>query len=354
MELDRELAEVRKLVDSEIRNDVFPNTLEPEALRTAVRAYPERGGKRLRPAILLWSCGALEGRLSSAAGLAAAVEVFHNWTLVHDDIIDRDELRRGAPTCHAFLRDYARSRFGEHRADEYGRDFAILAGDVQQAWANSLVLRSAERGIAPAAVHAIALAMQDFLNRNLISGESLDVEFEFRTKRPSRAEVKRMIDGKTGELLSFSARAGALAGLGCGDWNHPAVKALDRFGRSLGYAFQLCDDLLGVFGSQEKFGKPICSDFREGKPTLLCIEAFERLDPAGAAELARMSSALEWTDSFTRKTRGLLESCGARQAVEAEAEKATSEALGALKTLPSSEYRGLLEGLAEKLLTRKY
>ena len=99
------LREVAAEIDRVIADDAFPETVQPAFLRDSVRDYPGRGGKRLRPALLLWCCGLLGGELRRAWLPAAAVEVWHNWTLVHDDIIDRDALRRGVPTAHCRLRD---------------------------------------------------------------------------------------------------------------------------------------------------------------------------------------------------------------------------------------------------------
>ena len=99
-QLKNELAMVRGIIDEFIADDPFPALVRPEELREAVRLYPMRGGKRLRPVLALWACGAVGGETSRALNAAAAVEIFHNWTLVHDDIIDCDEVRRGKPTCH--------------------------------------------------------------------------------------------------------------------------------------------------------------------------------------------------------------------------------------------------------------
>ena len=104
-QLKNELAAVASVIDELLENDDYPNIVQPEYLREAVRAYPCQGGKRLRPALLIWSCGLFGGNVEQAYNAAAAVEIYHNWTLVHDDIIDNDKVRRGAPTSHCFLRD---------------------------------------------------------------------------------------------------------------------------------------------------------------------------------------------------------------------------------------------------------
>ena len=352
-QLKNELAKVCEQIDTIIREDQFPEAIEPESLKMAVKSYPSRGGKRLRPALLLWSCGAVGGNPDDALHAAAAVEVYHNWTLVHDDIIDCDEFRRGVPTSHVELRDYAKNKFAldTDAAVKYGTDFAILAGDVQQSWAMDLLLRSAGKSVSLETAYALAVRMQTFLNRGLISGEALDVEFEYRPEQPARSEAAHMIDGKTGILLSYSAASGAMIGLNTADHKHPYVEALGDYARSVGFAFQLCDDLLGVYGNEKAFGKPLCSDFREGKPTILAMEAFTRLDDAGREKLRSLRGKAPSADDVTM-VRELLDSCGARQAVSEEANAVSMEAMKKLHTLPKNKYRDLLEELAVYLLSR--
>ena len=140
-----DLQTIARSIDTLLKQDPFPGTVKPEYLREAVRDYPVRGGKRLRPAIVIWCCELLGGDREQALYPAAAAEVFHNWTLVHDDIIDQDNTRRGKPTCHITLQENLGRRFqlSETEAARSGRDYAILAGDLQQGWATDLILRSA-------------------------------------------------------------------------------------------------------------------------------------------------------------------------------------------------------------------
>ena len=353
-QLQKELSEVCGRINDFIFSDSFPETLAPELLRDAVRLYPLRGGKRIRPVLVMWSCGAVGGDPEKAVNAAAAVEIYHNWTLVHDDIIDCDELRRGSATCHIELKRRAAGKFDltPVRARKFGTDFSILAGDVQQAWAMDVLLRSTERGVSCETVNMLARRMQSFLNRGLLSGEALDVEFEYRRQFPGRDEVMNMIRGKTGVLLSYSAECGAMIGLDAADPERAEVRALSAFAGEVGYAFQLCDDLLGVYGDEETFGKPLCSDFREGKPTILFIEALERLSPAGKEKLFSLMNLEHYGAEEIAGIQSLLEECGARKAVVQQAERSSASALKNLAKLPAGKYRSLLEALAESLLNR--
>ena len=132
-----ELRRVGEEIGEYLKHDPFPETVRPAVLGDAVRDYPGRGGKRIRPALVLWACELFGGDREQAIPAAAAIEIYHNWTLVHDDIIDRDELRRGKPSTHVTVRDYAASKLNAapDQAAFFGESLAILAGDVQQGWA---------------------------------------------------------------------------------------------------------------------------------------------------------------------------------------------------------------------------
>ncbi len=351
-----ELKSVARKINDMIRNDFFPETIRPEELRDAVRAYPSMGGKRLRPALLLWSCGLFNGNPANAMHAAAAVEIFHNWTLVHDDIIDCDSFRRGVPTSHTEIARYAAAKFStdEATAKKYGNDIAILAGDAQQAWAVSMMLRLTEKGVNPALVIALCRRMQETLNRELLSGEAIDVQLALRDLDSVNEEkVLHMIGGKTSALLTYCVQCGAAIAKNSAEWDSdPDQKLLSDFSAKLGLAYQLQDDLLGVFGEIEQFGKPLCSDFKDRKPTLLYLEAQRRLTGEDAKLLTAMTGQPFYSSKMVDMIRSLLTDCGAADAVRERGRKLTDEALTALRALPENQYRDLLEELAKTLLNR--
>lgn len=353
-DLDNELKITASAVTHLIREDSFPDNIRPEELRDAVRAYPSAGGKRLRPALLLWSCGMSGGDPEKALPAAAAVEIYHNWTLVHDDIIDGDEQRRGMPSCHAALARYAREKFGATAdiAEKFGKDLAILTGDIQQAWAFDMLLRLTSKGVSHALTLALARRMQLDLGKSLLSGEALDVESPLRTGIDEE-NVLEIMSGKTSALLRYCLQAGAAIALDSADFQTPAQRLLAEFADALGAAFQIQDDLLGVYGNTEDFGKPLCSDFQENKKTLLLLAAEQRLGGAGRAELDSLSGLPEYTPETAGKIRTLLTGCGAEQAVRDRAAALTRRALDILEKLPENRWRTLLKKLTEHLLERK-
>ena len=350
-----ELRRVGEQIGDFLKADPFPETVRPGVLGDAVRDYPGRGGKRLRPALVLWACELFGGNREQAIPAAAAVEIYHNWTLVHDDIIDRDELRRGQPSTHVTIRDYAAKKLNAspEQAAAFGESFAILAGDIQQGWAVERLASVADRGVDPALALTLVRAMQTKLNRDLISGEARDVEFELLDPATvSEADVMAMIDGKTGAIMEFALHSGAAIAKGVYEPESADFRALSRYAANLAAAFQLQDDMLGVFGDEKVFGKPLCSDFQEAKPTLLYLEALRRLDAAGRARLNSFLRLPHYSESDIAAVRALLTDCGAADAVRARIARLSADARAALLPLPDNPWRGLLDTLVEQMLNR--
>ncbi len=339
-----------------IKEDDFPETVCPECLKEAVISYPLNGGKRLRPALLLWTCGLLGGDIRKARRAAAAVEIYHNWTLVHDDLIDNDNMRRGQPSAHAQLAVFAKDKFHieDGAALKFGADFAILAGDIMQGWAVNMLLKSADDGLSPELVLSLCRRMQEFVNRGLISGEALDVEFPHRAwESLGSEEVERMLRLKTGVLLSFCAEAGGMIAIDSPDWSEPRIAKLSRFAMLAGIAFQLRDDWLGIFGDEEKLGKPVCSDFSESKPTLILIRALEKLCTEERDELKGYIGLKEYSQDAVKRIRELVRNSGAEKEMLDRASAYAAEAGNILRDFPENQYRRFLLELLDFLVGRE-
>ena len=351
----KKLKEVASSIDKLIINDDFPADIEPEYLRATVVDYPSRGGKRLRPAMLLWCCGLLGGDTEKALYPAMAAELFHNWTLVHDDIIDEDQMRRGQLTTHESLRRFARDEFkcGDLAADKFGQSFAILAGDIQQGWSMNTMLKSAQHGISAELALALGQRLLELGNRQLISGEALDVEFPMRSwQNISADEVLHMLELKTGALLRFCAEAGAAIALNSVDFERKEIKMLGDFAVAAGTAFQLRDDWLGIFGDFKKLGKDIASDLASEKPTILLLKTLENLKPELQLHLSGMLGMDEYDEKIIKQVQKLMRDCGAEKYVREEAEKLSTKAHDILMQFPDNEYRTLLLEMNSFLVNR--
>lgn len=221
---------------------------EPERLYAPIGYSLAGGGKRLRPMLLMLACGIFTDDTAPAMPAAAAVEVFHNFTLLHDDIMDNAALRRGKPSVHA----------------KWGRNVAILSGDAMLICAYRLLAE------VPAPVLPRILSTFNDMAIGVCEGQQYDMDFEERQK-VTVVEYMRMIELKTSVLLGGAVTIGAILG-GAGGAD---CRTLRRFAVELGLAFQLQDDLLDSYGD-ERLGKPIGGDILEGKKSYLTITAMSR------------------------------------------------------------------------------
>ncbi len=282
----------------------YPELHEMVAFHLGWRGEPGRGhGKRLRPLITLLACQAAGGRWQAAVPAASAVELIHNFSLIHDDIEDRSDTRRGRPTLW--------SRWGVPQA--------LNAGDAVFALARLAANRLLDGGISSETV----LEVHGRLDRaclHLTQGQHLDLAFEGRAA-VSDAEYLEMVEGKTAGLLAAAAAVGACIAGAAAD----AVEAYHAFGRHLGLAFQAQDDLLGIWGQPEVTGKPSGDDLRSRKKTLPVLYGLQR-----SPDFAALWSSPPDDDTAVRAMAGLLDEVGARQEVQATAEGHTRQALAAL------------------------
>jgi geranylgeranyl diphosphate synthase type I len=354
--LHDEVERCRRLTDAVLLDPTYRDRFGPEHLRRAVYAYIERPAKRLRPALLLLCCRAVGGNERQAIPAAAAVELFHTWTLVHDDVIDNDSRRRGQPTVHVAAAQWARDEFGlaPDLAVAYGRTVAILAGDVQQAWCNALLLECADRGVPAGVVLGLLARLQTVLNHRLMAGEMLDVQLSVRPIDDIREdEVLHMLGLKTGALLAYAAAAGAAIGCGRLPGADPVIDALGRFAELGGLAFQLQDDILGVVGVEAQLGKPVGSDLREGKATVLVLHALQQGSPASRATIRQVLGNATASAAAVGAACRCLQEAGSVDYARGLAEGFLARALEVLRgALPPAAPRDLLEAWARSLVER--
>ena len=326
-------ARIASLLDQEAARwaAVDPALAEPiEALRTLVLS----GGKRLRPAFCEWAYVGAGGEPASAVAVdaGAALELLHTFALVHDDVMDGSELRRGLSAIHRQFVSRHEQATWRGEARRFGEGVAILVGDFAFVYADLLFSE----------VPATARWVFDELRLELCVGQYLDlVGTASASSDLSLAErIERYKSGKYTVERPLHLGA-ALAGRY--DELHAPLSAI---GLPLGQAFQLRDDLLGVFGDSAVTGKPVGDDLREGKLTPLLAFATARVDGAGARLLDRIG-APDLSDDEVRRMQEMLVDCGACAESEATIEQLVGESLGAIESAPiTAEARAALRELA--------
>ena len=245
------LADTASRIDSFLANRLSG---EPKDLYNASSYLIEHGGKRLRPYMVIKSCQLLGGTAKQAIPAAAAIEMIHNFTLVHDDIMDNDEMRHGVPTVHI----------------KFGIPIGILAGDLLFSRAFETISKpylNKSREVGLNLVTTLAKACTD-----VCEGQALDISMAKSSKIPNENQYIKMIEKKTSSLFVASCAMGAITA------NRKSIDVvrLSTFGRNLGIAFQIIDDLIGVIGDPKITKKPVGNDIREGKKSLPILMAIKK------------------------------------------------------------------------------
>ena len=315
-----DIVEIKEAIDKAIENYLYEK--EPSNLYEAVKYLPFAGGKRLRPLIACLACEAVGGNFVNALPLAVALELIHTFTLVHDDIMDKDEERRGMPAVHV----------------KFGENTAILAGDTLFAKAFEVASAIKDAEIAKKILRNLAI-----MAKEICEGQQLDIEFE-EMEYVEESQFLEMIEKKTARMFEQAAMGGAIVGKG----KKEEIEALQKYGLNLGMAFQIWDDCLDVIGKD--IGKPVGSDIREGKKTLLYIYAYEK---AENKEWLKYYGKEDANDEEVQKIIKFFEEIGAIEYAKEKAREYSKKAIDALKILPESEAKKELIKLSEFAIERK-
>jgi geranylgeranyl diphosphate synthase type II len=299
----------------------------PASLYRPMAYLVESGGKRIRPMLALLSCSAVGGKAGSCLDAAAALELLHTFTLVHDDIMDRDDLRRGRPTVHT-------------RWDEAT---AILAGDGLVTLAYQTLLKTRHRDL-----KTVLDVFTDGL-LTLCKGQALDKTFEQR-KNVALSEYLDMIRKKTAALIEVSCEIGALLG----DAEPSQRRALKRFARKLGLAFQIQDDWLDVVTDEAVLGKPAASDVMTKKKTYLTIHFIENASPALKKSFAALFGKSPLTPAEIGRIRTLFGETGTLDSARSLVESLIRQSHSALNALPHSQAREMLGSYALSIRDRRF
>jgi len=324
----QQLTDLKSIFDDYLKQQTFQKP--PEGLYEPVRYIMSLSGKRLRPTMVLMAYQMFRKDYEAVLPVAFAVEIFHNFTLLHDDIMDEAPLRRGKPTVHKI----------------WNSNTAINAGDVMLVHAYDYL---SQVGNPEALPHLLGVFNR--VARQVCEGQQMDMDFEQR-EEVSIEQYLKMIELKTAVLMSGSLEMGAIvAGASRQDQYHAA-----EFGRSIGIAFQLQDDILDTFGDPQKVGKKPGGDIIQNKKTFLILKALELATGASYGRLRKlMTTPTENEQEKVAEVRGILEQLNIPALAGAEKNRFRQEALDHLQAIevPEFEKRPLYD-LKELLVSRDH
>ncbi|HRY82315.1 MAG TPA: polyprenyl synthetase family protein [Candidatus Moranbacteria bacterium] len=306
------------------------------------------GGKRIRPALVYYgylASGGKDGKEIIEASMG--IELIHSFLLIHDDIIDRDKLRHGVMTVHEKYRKIGERISPKKDNAHFGNSMAIVAGDLAYSMANEIIFNAK---FPPEIIIKALDKLQDIVYAT-IPGEMLDVVMENRG-RTTEKEILRMFEGKTsrytfeGPLHFGSILSGNSVEM---------LPAFSRYSLPLGKAFQLRDDILGVFGTEKKLGKSVGADVTEGKQTLLLIKALEKSNASQKKIIQKCLGKKDLSKNELEEFRQVIRETGSLEYCQNLSEKFVAEALEALKKIKfkNEEAKKFLEGIAQYIIKRE-
>lgn len=316
----------QKLLEDKIEGLKLPK--EPKNLYDPLRYFLTLGGKRTRPSLTMLGASLFGTPGIKAINAALAIELFHNFTLIHDDIMDDAPLRRGQTTVH----------------EKWNRDVAILSGDVLFVEAYTLLAKH------EAAILPQLLSIFSTTAKEVCEGQQMDMDFE-SSSTITIDEYIEMIRLKTSVLLGAALKMGAVIG---GAKNTADIQCIYDFGVNIGLAFQMQDDLLDLYADPEKFGKQVGGDILANKKTYLLLKAFELADKNQKDELNAILNQQTGNEKI-ENARALFETLGVREKAEEQKELFYQNALINMRKIdvPEEQKEALL-GLSKHLMSREY
>ncbi|MEM3403905.1 MAG: polyprenyl synthetase family protein [Nitrososphaeria archaeon] len=304
---------------------------EPKILYDASSYLIRQGGKRQRPFILINSGLMFNGSFDEILPAASAIEFLHNFTLIHDDIMDNDEERRGAPTTHI----------------KYGLPMAILAGDLLFAKSFESAIQLIKKNYSQDQVVKVIAALTD-ASVEVCEGQALDLQLAISKEFPLRDEYYRLIELKTSSLF----KACTVIGSTLGGADAQSIQLMREFGRLYGLCFQLVDDVLGVSGDRSVIGKPVGNDIREGKKTLVMRYVLDRVSDNERRKLLSILGNASASAEDIRYALSIVESSKAPEIIRSEARQISEKAVSILESFPRSRARDMLISLTLEASSR--
>ncbi len=324
-----DIVEILKLYSADVDKEIeeILSTLEPDVLRESSEYLTKAGGKKIRPSLVVLSCQAVGGSTEKSLKAAASLELIHTFSLIHDDIMDNDDTRRGMAAVHKV----------------YGESMAILTGDTLFSKAYEVLIRTVDENISYEKVIDSLFLLVDACIK-ICEGQVHDMSFE-NTYNVSKEEYMNMIYKKTAALITAATSMGAIIGGATPE----QIEALRTYGLNIGLAFQIQDDYIDLTGD-ESIGKPVGSDLVEGKKTLMVVEALEKASTDDKNRLIELLDAHE--ESIISEAMDILNKYDAIEYARQRAYDYVEEAKSSIEMLPDSDARNSLYDLADFVLSR--
>ncbi len=354
LKVEKTLADFKKKIDKEIEkyfNIVIKETVQRDALMAEAVKYVKRtvlaGGKRLRPAFMYYGYLAVSGKeKEKILKTAVSVELVHTFLLIHDDIIDRDKKRHGMDTANFHYEKIGKKFFKKNDFEHFGNSMALITGDMVGALGNQIIFDSHFK--AEDIMRALS-KLQSIISLTVI-GQAQDIYIGYRN-RATEDQVLAMYENKTAKYtIEGPLQLGAILG----GAEEKIMEELSAYALPLGIAFQIQDDILGIFGSEKKLGKRVGADIAEGKQTLLIVRAKEK---AGAAQRRKLENILGKKDLTAQNIsdfRKTIKETGALDYARAMAQRLVTEAKEAAEKMDIHvEAKEFLLGIADYMANRE-
>jgi len=330
MDVLKEITRRAKIINGQVMS--YLEEGEDKKLMLAVRHYPAAGGKRLRPMMAQVVAQAVGGAGDKAIPFASALEVIHNFTLVHDDVMDNDSMRRGRPAVHVL----------------FDVPTAIIAGDAMFARAFEIIT---DTDVPPEQVKRLTKTTAHTVWL-IAEGQQEDMDLEnIPVDQVVIEDYQRMIYKKTAVLFECAAEGGALIGGG----SEEQIAKMKDYARLMGMGFQVWDDILALTGDEKQLGKPVGNDIRNGKRTLIVLHALHTMDKNDPRR-AKLVKALGNDKATPEEIKGaidVLQDCGAIDYAKRTAAEYAAEAKKQLECLPPTPEREFLSGVIDFAVGRK-
>ncbi len=339
---------LERFFDEKLKQAREINAISEEAV-AMIRGFTMAGGKRIRPAVMYYGYLAAGGtEYEKMVKTSMSIELAHNFLLIHDDIIDNDELRHGIKTIHEQYKEMAQRMFFKTDSVHFGNSMAIITGDMIASMSNEVMFTA---DFPPEYVVKALNKLQQVVYAT-IPGEMVDVILEARGKATEK-DIMCMYEAKTARYtFEGPLHLGAILA----KVNDDILKKFTDYAIPLGIAFQIRDDILGVFGKQEKLGKPIGSDIIEGKQTILVVKALEMGTKEQRKIVSRLLGKKDISESEIEVFRNMIRETGSLDYAHDLSEKLVNRSLEAFSAIDirHKESKNFLEGIAHFIIERQY